>query len=594
MNAILRPPVAAGVPTADRWIAALLLIAGLVVRLFYIYHFRIDSDEPQHLHVVWAWANGMLPYRDVFDNHAPLFQALSAPLFHLLGVRPDILIPMRLAMLPIYALTIFCVWKIAATLFPPRVALWTAVLAAFCPFYYRPFEATPFFFTSIEFRPDELWALLWLMTLTVLVTGRVTPRRALLAGLLLGLSFTVSMKTTLFVLTLAFSLAGALWARRAMGGAALDRPALLRCTGAGLLGIVVAPALIVLYFIFKGAGHDMYYCVIEHNLLPHSRHLGPLVRATLHWLLWMPVAVGGSWMITRFPLPAPIRTRIVFTYLAGVLFYQTLAWYWPILTAEDFLPFFPSMMITAGAGAAWLTGYVSQRFRLPMVLLPALCAAGELAYLVTEPHGVATDPRTGDGSGADVPWVDQTTDRIGLIADVLKLTEPTDFVMDAKGETIYRQRATNMVMEALTVHRLLMGLNKDEIVDRLIETRTPVLSSRRMTANAHEFIKANYILVAWRLKVLGQVIRLRDQKLSVPCSFDITIPARYSLVTPTGTPTGTLDGEPFTGPRELAAGHHDFKLTGNPESVVLVWANALERGYSPFNKMKRDYTTPQD
>src|ERR1700676_214435 len=49
-----------------------------------------NSDEPQHLHVVWAWANGMLPYKDVFDNHSPLFQAISAPLFALLGKRADI------------------------------------------------------------------------------------------------------------------------------------------------------------------------------------------------------------------------------------------------------------------------------------------------------------------------------------------------------------------------------------------------------------------------------------------------------------------------------------------------------------------------
>jgi hypothetical protein len=47
-----------------------------------------NSDEPQHLHVVWAWANGMLPYKDVFDNHSSLFQAISAPLFALLGKRP--------------------------------------------------------------------------------------------------------------------------------------------------------------------------------------------------------------------------------------------------------------------------------------------------------------------------------------------------------------------------------------------------------------------------------------------------------------------------------------------------------------------------
>src|SRR5258708_11531830 len=97
------------VPMLDRWLAAAIIGVGLVLRLLYIWHYRIDSDEPQHLHVVWAWTRGLLPYRDVFDNHSPLFQALYAPLFYLLGVRADILLPMRVAELPLFAATIYAV-----------------------------------------------------------------------------------------------------------------------------------------------------------------------------------------------------------------------------------------------------------------------------------------------------------------------------------------------------------------------------------------------------------------------------------------------------------------------------------------------------
>jgi hypothetical protein len=111
------PPVEEKLPMADRWLAFGLLGCGLLLRLLYIWHYRVDSDEPQHLHVVWAWTQGLLPYRDVFDNHSPLFQALYAPLFHLLGVRADILLPMRAGELPIFALTLFCVWKIADAFF---------------------------------------------------------------------------------------------------------------------------------------------------------------------------------------------------------------------------------------------------------------------------------------------------------------------------------------------------------------------------------------------------------------------------------------------------------------------------------------------
>ena len=245
----------------ERGFAWALLGAGLLLRLLYIWHFRIDSDEPQHLHVVWAWTRGLLPYRDVFDNHSPLFQALCAPLFYLLGVRADILLPMRLGELPIFALTIFCVWRIARSLHSPRTALWTAVLAALYPTFY---------FDSIEFRPDQLWALVWMLILVVLVTGSITPRRMLLVGLLCGVAFSVSMKTSLFVATLAQSVIGTLLVRRASGGMALAPSQLLRCAIAGLAGIPVVPAIVVLYFSLHGAGHDLYDCVIRHNVLPGS------------------------------------------------------------------------------------------------------------------------------------------------------------------------------------------------------------------------------------------------------------------------------------------------------------------------------------
>src|SRR4051794_17888837 len=70
-------------------------IAGLVLlwlglRSFSVFNHLWDSDEPQHLHVVWEWTQGVLPYRDFFDNHTPLFHVLFAPVLRLFGERADI------------------------------------------------------------------------------------------------------------------------------------------------------------------------------------------------------------------------------------------------------------------------------------------------------------------------------------------------------------------------------------------------------------------------------------------------------------------------------------------------------------------------
>ena len=184
-----------------------ILAAGLFALIFvlhwlYLYHFRWDSDEPQHLHLVWAWASGLLPYRDASDNHSPLFHWLCSPVFAWLGERPDIVTPMRWMMVPLFLISFWCVYMLGATVFSPRVGLWAAVATAVEPKYAL---------LSVEFRTDNLWTTLWLVALVVLVTGRLTPKRLLIAVLLFGAEFGVSMKTTVLALTLLAAGAGT-WA----------------------------------------------------------------------------------------------------------------------------------------------------------------------------------------------------------------------------------------------------------------------------------------------------------------------------------------------------------------------------------------------
>ncbi len=559
----------AAIPPRDRSLAAIFWGVGFILRLFYIYHFRIDSDEPQHLHVVWGWANGLIPYRDIFDNHAPVFQALCAPLFHLFAVRADILLPMRLAMLPLFILTVWCVWKIAMTLFTPRTALWTAVLAALYP---------PFFFTSIEFRPDELWTLLWLAILALFVCGRVRPLCAFGGGVLLGLAFCVSMKTTLLLAALALAITGALVIRWATGAGMPDARLLLRCVGAGVAGMIVVPIFVVGYFAVHGATRDLYYCVIEHNVLPQTdgerKFVGPIIR----WLVRLVFVTVGVTIVANVPKPISTRIRITFIFLAASIYYATLVCFWPIVTAEDFLPFFPTIMITAAPSVLWLGNWLARRIRLPSLVFSPLCVAVELVCIVT----------------SQSPFENQTADKVGIVADALRLTESTDFVMDSKGETIYRRRPFRYVLEGLTFRRLHRGLIIDDIAATLVATRTPLATTRRMPKEAREFIKINYLPIAFRLRVLGKVLRTAEDHLEGPCVFDIAVPHRYTIVTPSGQSSGSLDGTTFDGPRELGAGRHVFQPVDSSGPVVVIWANAVERGYSPFAKIKEDSITPQD
>ena len=78
---------------------------------------QVCSDEPQHLHAVWGWARGFVQYRDMADNHMPLFQILCAPIYKLIGDRGTVLYWMRIVLQPLYIVAFWCTYRIGSLLF---------------------------------------------------------------------------------------------------------------------------------------------------------------------------------------------------------------------------------------------------------------------------------------------------------------------------------------------------------------------------------------------------------------------------------------------------------------------------------------------
>src|SRR5213594_2279429 len=155
MQQATRPSPAGGVDDvppgrAERVVALLIVTLTFLLRSFYVFRHGFDSDEWQHLHVVWASTQGLTQYRDVFDNHAPLFHIFSIPLVSWIGETPEILYRMRLAMTPIVAITLWGTYLIGRSIGGRRVGLWAATILGLIPL---------FFVRSIEYRPDVLWTM---------------------------------------------------------------------------------------------------------------------------------------------------------------------------------------------------------------------------------------------------------------------------------------------------------------------------------------------------------------------------------------------------------------------------------------------------
>ena len=164
------------------------------------------------------------------------------------------------------------------------------------------------------------------------------------------------------------------------------------------------------------------------------------------------------------------------------------------------------------------------------------------------------------------------------IATVLRLTTQDEYVMDLKGDAIYRQRPIYFAIETFAKLRMKLGWIKNDIVERLIQTRTPVCFHPPFPgAGTMKFVNANYLPLASTPNVL-----VLGKSLPAPSGgiihFTVSIPAEYVLLEQGHPARGALDGRPYTSAINLNAGDHQFASAGTAP-VTLFWARARDQGY---------------
>jgi len=540
--------------------AAILFALMIVLKLINTTTYRFDSDESQHTHVIWAWARGFVQYRDVFDNHMPLFQIMFAPIFGVIGDRATILYWMRFILLPMYFVAAWCTYRIGELLFSRRAGVWAVILAGLYSKYH---------FISLEFRTDNLWAPLWLLCVLTLISGSLTVPRALKAGLLLGFCFSVSMKSVLLLVAL---LVGASIALFLVGRKELGQswPHLARCAAPFFFITFLVPGIIAAAFVLGGAWRDFYYCVFEHNML---QHLSPKNHPA--WWIFIfpivfPLVIYAARRIVRAGPEPALAFRRAFIFLICGFYALALYSFWNLLTRQDDLPYYPLAFVLVSGGLLAISPHFARYGPriggyLRHVPLPAFLALLYLFLLI------ASRPF----------WIDRARLETGLLRGVLKLTDPGDFVLDCKGETIFRQRCFWPVTESIMLERIARGLVADNVSERAVETRACLASMKgRMPFYGRKFIWENYISVGNDLKVAGRYLRPSPTD-SKRMDFEVVIPAHYKIIAPDGPVEGMLDGTPYDGARFLAPGAHTFVQTSSRTELAFFWAQAVDRKFIP-------------
>jgi hypothetical protein len=416
-------------------------------------------------------------------------------------------------------------------------------------------------------------------------------------------------------------------------------------------GFLAVPAAITCFFAARGDLEPYFYAVMEHNFVPGlSKWIHPLFPLLLPPGAML-VVLGLRWILPLFNAGARTR-RIAFITLTTALYFQLYCFVWPIESRNTIFPIYPLVCVLltgviveglrprqkaqnasgwralnhrrwvpVGLGVLGLlllsTTDVPPRSDVAAPLLvwwdllwlarPSVFLAGALLAVWPPRRSEGTEEEeatngtslpvlTGIGvlallllPAGESPRAPSLAHQIRVWSELLRLLDPSDYVMDIKGETMFWRRPFFYEIEKLTQTRMDRGLIKDQIAERCLDKRTPVAVGAldRFPQRARRFLAENYIDLG-DFRVAGKFLVLPRGENGRAISFEVKIAQRYMILAPTGEAEGLLDQTPYAGARILEKGIHTFVPSNGGGPLALFWAQAAERGFSPFSSSQED------
>lgn len=268
----------------------------VLARLWLVFHRLYDPDELEHLHAGFCVWQGMVPYRDFFEQHGPVLWYLSLPLFAIWGASLKVLFAGRLIIWLIGAATIGLTWHLGNKLY----GRWAGPIAALLLLLLPAFQEK-----NIEWRPDNV-AVPLVLVATWAASGPAGPRAAWRSGLFgatLAAGFFCTQKIAYIGLGLAAGFVADLLVRARGGSANLQSGGTSvtasRAWADGLLQVAAAAgggmlvvAGVLLCFAAQGAMGPFLEMTIFVPLRWKTHQ--PMLRYVIQMFYESPVCVGAA------------------------------------------------------------------------------------------------------------------------------------------------------------------------------------------------------------------------------------------------------------------------------------------------------------
>ena len=464
-----------------------LFLFSMVLRVALTLNREVDIDEFQHLHAAWMVSQHYVLYRDVWENHTPLFYYLLVPLFRYCREGPGLVLLARV-IASFAGLGLLLLTYVLARIDHDKL---TSYLAVIILSYMVIFAEK-----SIQVRPDQFLIILWLTSLWISIRAFSEKQRLgfFAAGLLLGIAFLFSQKALLPYAALSFTFLVCSYVRRSQR--AFLR--FLKIQSSYTLGFLIPVAACLAFFYHSGTLKEMITStVLESFTYPNNYR--PFYLLALRNISFFLLALAGVLMhlehlrkssaavcANHYVLLIPgLFLLLVFLFVQTAPYPQSALLFAPLLAiygAEAFRKSMDGILLLQRSRETR-----RKKLRLnPGALLPftAALAAGLVipcAILILREH----------------PFSNTNAAQFRTMEYVLNHTHSNDVVFDGESAYVFRPQAYfyGSLFHAI-VWRIQRGEIKQDIPESLTRTncRVVIYDERVVTLPqpVQLFLKANY------------------------------------------------------------------------------------------------------